>query len=162
MAMYVVHKLFIVWLQKLIRQEIFDNNVQTILNYKACIQNLRGIVSDMALREYKFKKYSKYIDEKYGENEIENIDKGCVICIQDFKPTDDIICLSCNHIYHFNCISGWFYNTPTCPMCRRYMTGVARIIDSEHNGQIIESHENDPLINTETNYSVLVDMRLRT
>lgn len=46
----------------------------------------------------------------------------CGICIEDFKPEDDVIRLPCNgeHVFHFLCINEWFEKSKknTCPLCR--------------------------------------------
>ena len=57
----------------------------------------------------------------------------CPICLEEFKKTDIINMLTCNHCYHSHCISNWkLYekngnnlnaennkNPRGCPMCRQ-------------------------------------------
>tara|TARA_A100001015_G_scaffold278258_1_gene338287 strand:+ start:798 stop:1244 length:447 start_codon:yes stop_codon:yes gene_type:complete len=43
----------------------------------------------------------------------------CSICLDKFKKDDKIIKLNCNHTYHFQCISQWFKQDITCPICRQ-------------------------------------------
>ena len=43
---------------------------------------------------------------------------SCVICIEDFKPHDICIVLSCEHIYHKDCVVPWIESNNTCPICR--------------------------------------------
>ena len=45
----------------------------------------------------------------------------CVICMQEFKDSDQIAELRCDsrHIFHKKCIEDWLKNNDTCPTCRR-------------------------------------------
>jgi hypothetical protein len=42
----------------------------------------------------------------------------CPICITNFTDTKNIGVLECGHAYHVDCISKWFENASTCPLCR--------------------------------------------
>lgn len=46
------------------------------------------------------------------------LNKECSICLDNYNPTDKIIKLPCNHIYHQKCINEWFSKSKSCPMCR--------------------------------------------
>ncbi len=48
------------------------------------------------------------------------IDINCTICLEDYKSTDMVIILNCNHIYHMVCILEWIRQDPSCPLCRTY------------------------------------------
>ena len=55
-------------------------------------------------------------------NTLENItinfiNKECSICLEDIKKND--INLSCNHIFHKECLKEWFKIKTTCPICRK-------------------------------------------
>ena len=50
---------------------------------------------------------------------------SCAICIEDFTDDSEIAELNCaeNHIFHIECIQGWFEQQKktgqmNCPMCR--------------------------------------------
>ena len=52
----------------------------------------------------------------------------CPICLEEFKPTDVINMLECNHCYHSHCITNWKNHKTLnknklivngCPMCRQ-------------------------------------------
>ena len=43
----------------------------------------------------------------------------CSICLDKFKKDDKIIKLNCSHTYHFQCITQWFKQDITCPICRQ-------------------------------------------
>lgn len=65
--------------------------------------------------KYKIKiNYNAYFNNK--ENEEEN--NFCCICLQQYKIEENVIEMSCNHLYHSECIEEWLNNNPTCPICR--------------------------------------------
>lgn len=47
--------------------------------------------------------------------------KECIICIEDIKEGQDIICLKCSnlHFFHSKCIRKWLRNNISCPICRQ-------------------------------------------
>lgn len=48
----------------------------------------------------------------------------CPICWDKFLPEHKVIYLDgCSHIFHRNCIKEWVLKNPTCPSCRRVITG---------------------------------------
>ncbi len=66
-------------------------------------------------------------EEEFNNLEVIKIDKTnapdvdceCSICIDNFSEGHEIIKLSCNHLFHFNCIKSHLmsYNNK-CPLCR--------------------------------------------
>ncbi|GAA5970539.1 hypothetical protein JCM11641_007346 [Rhodosporidiobolus odoratus] len=44
--------------------------------------------------------------------------KDCAICQDPFLLSETTIPLSCNHIYHQDCLIPWLKNSGTCPTCR--------------------------------------------
>jgi hypothetical protein len=42
----------------------------------------------------------------------------CVICSENFKPSDTFSQLPCNHVFHQGCLFPWLQSTSTCPICR--------------------------------------------
>ncbi|KAJ1399909.1 hypothetical protein B484DRAFT_406156 [Ochromonadaceae sp. CCMP2298] len=42
----------------------------------------------------------------------------CVVCMDDFEPTDEVVMLSCNHFHHIPCIEGWLAEHDFCPCCK--------------------------------------------
>jgi len=65
------------------------------------------------LNEFQFKHLSKYS----AVNE-----DSCAICILKFKGFDIIKELSCNHIFHKNCIFKWLKKSNLCPLCKHDFT----------------------------------------
>ena len=67
--------------------------------------------------------------------------KECSICLE---PTNKIscgkempVCLHCDHVFHYKCISEWYNNNSSCPVCRETIsvpinTDDSFIIESEN------------------------------
>ena len=43
----------------------------------------------------------------------------CTICLQQNVIGDDVATLSCNHLFHLQCISNWLLISNSCPNCRQ-------------------------------------------
>uniref|UniRef100_A0A2C9V5F0 RING-type domain-containing protein n=1 Tax=Manihot esculenta TaxID=3983 RepID=A0A2C9V5F0_MANES len=41
------------------------------------------------------------------------------ICLESFKERDKLICLPCEHRFHFACLDPWVRTCGDCPYCRR-------------------------------------------
>lgn len=54
----------------------------------------------------------------YNTDEDENKD-NCSICLDDYIDDDELRKLSCNHIFHKECVDIWLKNNSLCPICRR-------------------------------------------
>ena len=44
--------------------------------------------------------------------------KKCVICLEEFENNNLINTLPCAHIFHSECLKKWIPNNPNCPTCR--------------------------------------------
>ena len=53
----------------------------------------------------------------YSED-LETINESCVICLDGFKQDDICVKLTCNHIFHKDCIIPWISRSGNCPICR--------------------------------------------
>ena len=45
--------------------------------------------------------------------------KRCTICLDNFQKFDNIINLSCLHMFHENCINKWLNENNFCPICKK-------------------------------------------
>ena len=67
---------------------------------------------------------NKTIIKKLPESVLEDINKlneenkKCVICFDDFKNNDIVTYLPCFHLFHKDCIVKWTKNMPVCPICK--------------------------------------------
>ena len=48
--------------------------------------------------------------------------KDCIICMEEFKNNEKIICLPCIHSFHSECIKSWFEGHNECPICKYKLT----------------------------------------
>uniref|UniRef100_A0AC35UDZ8 RING-type E3 ubiquitin transferase n=1 Tax=Rhabditophanes sp. KR3021 TaxID=114890 RepID=A0AC35UDZ8_9BILA len=42
----------------------------------------------------------------------------CTTCMENFKLDERVLCLSCKHIFHPDCLTPWLKAHRTCPVCR--------------------------------------------
>lgn len=103
---------------------LMNNLEQTIANLENIIgaqnyeryANLEDVpvpVKDSALKKIPIKLYSEVDKEHKMEKNIQ-----CSICLCEYEKDDEISHLPCNHIYHPDCIEGWFKNSAKCPVCK--------------------------------------------
>ena len=45
-------------------------------------------------------------------------DITCVVCQDEIQLNDVIRTISCNHMFHIDCIDKWFCENKKCPMCK--------------------------------------------
>lgn len=77
--------------------------------------NLESI--PITLDNNQFHKLQTILYKNYPHKNTNNI---CVICIENYKDTDSITILSCDHAFHTTCIKQWLCNSSiTCPDCRK-------------------------------------------
>ncbi|NXL05018.1 RN128 ligase, partial [Mesembrinibis cayennensis] len=55
---------------------------------------------------------------KQGDKETGPDGDTCVVCIELYKPNDVVRILTCNHLFHKNCVDPWLLEHRTCPMCK--------------------------------------------
>ena len=106
-----------------IEHQIFVDEEYT-KKYNTCINNL--IISSVDRNEFPIhlKKYRSFINQLSHESPNEsNVQESCVICMEDFKDTDNIAVLQCSHLYHYECIISWFTTKLNCPTCRSNIAG---------------------------------------
>lgn len=44
--------------------------------------------------------------------------KRCPICLDDFKPKEEVVVTPCDHMFHEDCILPWVKSHGQCPVCR--------------------------------------------
>ena len=65
-----------------------------------------------------------YILRQFPENTINNLkilndeNKRCIICLEEYKIDDITIVLPCFHFFHKKCIIHWTKNRAICPLCK--------------------------------------------
>ena len=51
-------------------------------------------------------------------NKLNEENKKCLICLEEYVNNDNVIYLPCFHIFHKNCIIQWIKNHAICPLCK--------------------------------------------
>jgi len=46
----------------------------------------------------------------------------CSICLSNFKCSDNLYKISCNHLFHKDCLDEWVKHKQECPVCRCTIT----------------------------------------
>ena len=59
----------------------------------------------------------KYNSTKF-KNYVKNPSTACCICTDDYKNNEDVVSLTCKHIYHESCVKEWINMSSSCPTCR--------------------------------------------
>ncbi|KAM9269803.1 E3 ubiquitin-protein ligase RNF128 [Cariama cristata] len=55
---------------------------------------------------------------KQGDKETDPDGDSCAVCIEQYKPNEVVRILTCNHLFHKNCVDPWLLEHRTCPMCK--------------------------------------------
>ena len=55
-------------------------------------------------------------------SKMDDENKNCVICLEDFVDKEKIICLPCIHVFHSECIKSWLESHNECPICKYKLT----------------------------------------
>lgn len=59
---------------------------------------------------------------------INKMEKECIICLEKFALSEKRTILPCLHDFHFACIEKWLKNHKTCPMCKRDVTKMLKLL----------------------------------
>ncbi|THD28762.1 RING finger protein [Fasciola hepatica] len=60
----------------------------------------------------------RYLHSKERVSETNSDLDQCAICIEPFRPLDNIRVLPCRHYFHKLCIDPWLLEQRSCPMCK--------------------------------------------
>ena len=55
-------------------------------------------------------------------SKLQNENKKCVICIEEYKDEDLVTNLPCVHMFHTACLRKWIKYKKICPICRSHIT----------------------------------------
>ncbi|XP_074909860.1 E3 ubiquitin-protein ligase RNF128 isoform X2 [Buteo buteo] len=96
---------------------------------------------------------------KQGDKETGPDGDSCVVCIELYKPNEVVRILTCNHLFHKNCIDPWLLEHRTCPMCKCDILKVLGVeVDVEEGGESVQATvtsgmSNASTVNEEDNHS---------
>ncbi|XP_075018407.1 E3 ubiquitin-protein ligase RNF128 [Calonectris borealis] len=96
---------------------------------------------------------------KQGDKETGPDGDSCVVCIELYKPNEVVRILTCNHLFHKNCIDPWLLEHRTCPMCKCDILKVLGVeVDGEEAAESVQATvssgtSNVSTVNEEDNHS---------
>ncbi|XP_054695660.1 E3 ubiquitin-protein ligase RNF128 isoform X1 [Grus americana] len=77
---------------------------------------------------------------KQGDKETGPDGDSCVVCIELYKPNEVVRILTCNHLFHKNCIDPWLLEHRTCPMCKCDILKVLGVeVDAEEGVESVQA-----------------------
>lgn len=102
-----------------------SNNIDSIRTFEEKCIPIR--------RCFAYNKYGKLCRSKINSEKLfccdahnpinDDILKGCCLCMEEIKDTNEIIYLKCRHAFHKPCYLEWLdfstYENPICLLCRR-------------------------------------------
>ena len=92
--------------------DLIDNN-NNIFNFMNIDQNYEDV--KVILNEEQFANQKHSIFKELNNNTTNE----CLICIQEFDEDDEVTKITCNHVFHKNCIKNWVCKESNkCPICR--------------------------------------------
>ncbi|KAM9274459.1 E3 ubiquitin-protein ligase RNF128 [Morus bassanus] len=96
---------------------------------------------------------------KQGDKETGPDGDSCVVCLELYKPNEVVRILTCNHLFHKNCIDPWLLEHRTCPMCKcDILKALGVEVDIEEGAESVQATvssrtSNVPTVNEEDNHS---------
>ena len=90
-------------IDQLYERTYLNNNIFTQPNKEAIKKLNKFILND-----------ENYKKDKHGYIEINT----CCICLNNLKKNEQVVLLSCKHIFHWKCDLNWLKIKNVCPMCR--------------------------------------------
>ena len=56
----------------------------------------------------------------------------CMICLSNFQLNEKVKIMPCTHFFHTGCITQWFKNNDTCPICKYSLSKESNQAYEEH------------------------------
>lgn len=83
---------------------------------------------------------------KRGDEETTSESYMCAVCIEPFKVGDVVTVLTCDHIFHKDCIEPWLLEKRTCPMCKSDILKALGVEEERKESISVESPPEDTVI----------------
>ncbi|TMW94616.1 hypothetical protein EJD97_010007 [Solanum chilense] len=110
---------FTIFFCRCFMQHILDSWYITVAGYPICpTKNEKGL-DPLIIQSFPTFIYSSVQDYGEGKFGIE-----CAICLVEFVDNSFIRLLTCNHVFHQECIDYWLKSHKTCPVCRANLDSV--------------------------------------
>ena len=96
--------------------------IQQTFSYHQPVQNSSLSIEEvdrlMPVKTYQPKNNCEQGEREGGEEENK---LSCTVCLEDFKPNDEVRISPCLHVYHKACIETWLGIRNICPNCKRIL-----------------------------------------
>jgi hypothetical protein len=114
----------------IIRMRNFNNRNQRILNEneprvnRVIFRQNRDIIN----RIIRNRNVNNNIQINFPEivikdlNKLDEANKSCTICLDDFVNNEKVVALPCLHYFHKKCINKWMERKKECPICKFVLT----------------------------------------
>ena len=105
------------------RNNIRSNNIYNNINnnrYNNNVHENLNIKRFNSQRKHKINDFTQITIENI--NKLEEGNRYCSICLEDFKIREKVAVLPCIHFFHNNCIKNWIKKQNTCPICKFELT----------------------------------------
>nr|2EP4_A Chain A, RING finger protein 24 [Homo sapiens] len=56
-----------------------------------------------------------------------NLHELCAVCLEDFKPRDELGICPCKHAFHRKCLIKWLEVRKVCPLCNMPVLQLAQL-----------------------------------
>lgn len=63
-----------------------------------------------------------------------NLHELCAVCLEDFKPRDELGICPCKHAFHRKCLIKWLEVRKVCPLCNMPVLQLAQLHSKEDRG----------------------------
>ncbi|KAF7473558.1 Hypothetical predicted protein [Marmota monax] len=58
----------------------------------------------------------------------------CAVCLEDFKPRDELGICPCKHAFHRKCLIKWLEVRKVCPLCNMPVLQLAQLHNKQDHG----------------------------
>lgn len=72
-----------------------------------------------SLKKIKYMNVNKFLLNLKIDLKEKNIEKNCLICLEEFELKKFVYLLNCTHLFHKKCINSWLKSSDHCPVCRQ-------------------------------------------
>ncbi|XP_078005397.1 RING finger protein 24 isoform X2 [Phascolarctos cinereus] len=63
-----------------------------------------------------------------------NLHEICAVCLEDFKPKDELGICPCKHAFHRKCLIKWLEVRKVCPLCNMPVLQLAQLHSKQDHG----------------------------
>ncbi len=101
-------------LQLILRRSFMFIILNNLIEQQVNMEDVKMILTTEELNNVGSSNF-KDLDDK-----IKQSNEACTICQEEFRDNDEIRILSCDHVFHLDCIDPWLTkHSHTCPSCRK-------------------------------------------